>query len=65
MNYSWHTLPAVGTSGGILIGINEGSFELIGVICRKYCMTVTLKKYMMVSVALACSLWHNLCCGSN
>jgi hypothetical protein len=39
----WNWLPAVGTAGGILVGVKEDSFEIISWEIFKYCVLVIIK----------------------
>jgi hypothetical protein len=41
--YVWNWLPAVGTAGGILVGVKEDSFEVIYWEIFTYCMSVIIK----------------------
>jgi hypothetical protein len=36
--YTWNWLPAVGTPGGIIVGVKEDSFEVISWEIFKYCV---------------------------
>jgi hypothetical protein len=40
--YTWNWLPAIGTAGGILVGVKEDSFEVISWEIFKYCVSVIL-----------------------
>jgi hypothetical protein len=41
--YTWNWLPAVGTAGGILVGVKEDSFEVISWELFKYCVSVIIR----------------------
>jgi hypothetical protein len=41
--YNWNWLPAVGTGGGILVGVKENSFEIITWEIFKYYVSVIIK----------------------
>jgi hypothetical protein len=41
--FEWNWLPAVGTAGGILVGINLELFEIFSWYKRKFCVMVSLK----------------------
>ena len=45
-NFVWHFIPATGTAGGILLGLNSELFEVVGYIDRKYTLFATvINKY--------------------
>jgi hypothetical protein len=41
--YIWNWLPTVGTTGGILVGVKEDSFEVISWEIFKYCVLVIIR----------------------
>ena len=41
--FSWHSLPARNTAGGILVGFKVDRFEVISHFCFKYCVAVVVK----------------------
>jgi exonuclease III len=41
--FSWNNVPAVGTAGGILLGINEEKLEVVNWTVRKFSISVTIK----------------------
>jgi hypothetical protein len=41
--FNWNWLPAVGTAGGILVGVQDSSFEIISWEIFKYCVVVIIK----------------------
>jgi exonuclease III len=41
--FSWNFLPAVGTAGGVLVGINEENFEVISWSIRTFSVAVVVK----------------------
>jgi hypothetical protein len=41
-NFQWNYLPAVGTTGGVLLGINEDVYEVVSWSIRKYSVTATV-----------------------
>jgi exonuclease III len=42
-DFEWNWLPAIGTAGGILVGVNLGKFEIFSWYKKKYCVMVSLK----------------------
>ena len=45
-NFVWHQLPASGTAGGVLVGINGDLFETVGFLNHKFCITATIRNKM-------------------
>jgi exonuclease III len=43
VEFKWHSLPAVNTAGGILVGLKVDLFEIIGFVDKKFCVIVTIK----------------------
>jgi hypothetical protein len=41
--FNWNWLPAVGTAGGILVGVRDSSFEIVSWEIFKYCVAVIIK----------------------
>jgi hypothetical protein len=41
--FSWNKVPAVGTAGGILLGINEEKFEVVNWVTRKFSVCATVR----------------------
>jgi hypothetical protein len=39
----WNWLPAIGTAGGILVGVKEDSFEIISWEIFTYCVSDIIK----------------------
>lgn len=42
-NFVWHQLPARGTAGGVLVGINGDLFEIVGFVNQEFCVTATVR----------------------
>lgn len=42
-DFVWHSLPAINTAGGILVGLRNNLFEIIGFVDKKFCVIVTVK----------------------
>jgi hypothetical protein len=59
--YTWNWLPAIGTAGGILVGVKEDNFEVISWEIFKYCVSVTIKdRKMVVYGDLPLSMGHHM-----
>lgn len=43
INFAWHILPANNTASGILLGLNEDSFDWIGCIFKTYRLIATIR----------------------
>jgi hypothetical protein len=41
--YTWNWLPAIGTAGGILVGVKEDIFEIISWEIFKYYVSVIIR----------------------
>ena len=39
-DFSWCSLPAKGSAGGILVGLRDDLFEIISYSCGSYCVSV-------------------------
>lgn len=41
--HEWHSLPAVNTAGGILVGLSKNLFDIIGFVDNFFCCITTVK----------------------
>jgi exonuclease III len=39
-NFFWHSLPATGSAGGILVGLNDRKFEVLACMNGEFCVSV-------------------------
>jgi exonuclease III len=42
-DFNWHMLPAKGTAGGILVGLNDRKFEMLACMNGEFCASITVK----------------------
>jgi hypothetical protein len=55
--FNWNWLPAVGTAGGILVGVRDSSFEVVSWEVFKYCVVVIIKDKKSSSIWRFVSLY--------